>query len=188
MKRAREVWRDNQRTLNPRNLVFLDETGVSTNMARLRGRCIGGERLIGKVPHGHWNITTFIAGLRYDGLVAPMVTDGAMNGEIFLAYVRQFLVRVLRPGDHVIMDNLSVHKVIGVRQAIESAGATLSYLPPYSPDMNPIEMAFSKLKALLRKAAERTVEKLWDRIGSLMPAFTVTECRNFMAHQGYVST
>jgi transposase len=188
VKRAREVWRDNQRALNPERLIFLDETGVSTNMARLRGRCAGGERLIGKVPHGHWNITTFIAGLRGNGLVAPMVTDGAMNGEIFLAYVEQFLVPVLKPRDHVVMDNLAVHKINGVRTAIESAGAMLSYLPPYSPDLNPIEMAFSKLKALLRKAAERTVEKLWDRIGALMPAFTPTECRNFMAHQGYVST
>jgi transposase len=188
VKRAREVWRDTQPTLKPEHLVFLDETGVSTNMARLRGRCTGGERLIGKVPHGHWTITTFIAGLRCDGLVAPMVTDGAMNGEIFLAYIEQFLVPVLRPGDHVIMDNLSVHKIVGVRKAIESAGAALLYLPPYSPDLNPIEMAFSKLKALLRKAAERTREKLWDRIGSLMPTFTVSDCRNFMAHQGYVST
>lgn len=188
MKQAHVVWRDNQRILHPDHLVFLDETGVSTNMTRLRGRCAGGERLIGKVPHGHWNITTFIAGLRCDGLVAPMVTDGAMNGEIFLAYVEQLLVPVLRPGDHVIMDNLAVHKIIGVRRAIESAGATLLYLPPYSPDLNPIEMAFSKLKAPLRKAAERTVEKPWDRIGSLMPAFTESDCRNFMAHQGYVST
>jgi transposase len=188
VKRAREVWRDNQRTLSPEHLIFLDETGVSTNMARLRGRCARGERLIGKVPHGHWNITTFIAGLRCNGIVAPMVTDGAMNGEIFLAYVEQFLVPVLKPGDHVIMDNLAVHKISGVRTAIESAGAALLYLPPYSPDLNPIEMAFSKLKALLRKAAERTVDKLWDRIGELMPAFNPTECRNFMAHQGYVST
>jgi transposase len=188
VKRAREAWRDNQRTLNPEHLIFLDETGVSTNMARLRGRCTGGERLIGKVPHGHWTITTFIAGLRCGGIVAPMVTDGAMTGEIFLAYVQQFLVPVLRPGDHVIMDNLAVHKIIGVRTAIESAGAALFYLPPYSPDLNPIEMAFSKLKALLRKAAERTVEKLWGRIGELLPTFSPTECRNFMAHQGYVST
>jgi transposase len=188
VKHARKVWRDNQHQLNPDHLIFLDETSVSTNMARLRGRCLGGERLIGKVPYGHWNVTTFLAGLRRDGIVAPLVIDGAMNGEIFLAYVRQFLVPVLRPGDHVIMDNLAVHKVTGVRTAIESAGAMLLYLPPYSPDLNPIEMAFSKLKALLRKAAERTVEKLWDRIGSLIPAFTGSDCRNFMAHQGYVST
>jgi transposase len=188
VKHAREVWRDNQHTLNPNHLIFLDETSVTTNMARLRGRCAGGERLIGKVPHGHWNVTTFLAGLRCDGLVAPLVIDGAMNGEIFLAYIRQFLVPVLKPGDRVMMDNLAVHKVTGVRTAIESAGAMVLYLPPYSPDLNPIEMAFSKLKALLRKAAERTMEKLWDRIGSLMPAFTEADCRNFMAHQGYVST
>jgi transposase len=134
------------------------------------------------------NITTFLAGLRDDGIVAPLVIDGAMNGEIFVAYVRQFLVPVLRLGDHGIMDNLAVHKVAGVRTAIENAGAMLLYLPPYSPDLNPIEMAFSKLKALLRNAAERTMEALWDRIGSLIPAFTASDCRSFMAHQGYVST
>ena len=140
------------------------------------------------MPHGHWNITTFIAGLRCDGLVAPLVIDGAMNGETFLAYVQQFLTRVLKPGDHVIMDNLAVHKVTGVRTAIEQTGAKLLYLPPYSPDLNPIEMAFSKLKALLRKAAERTIDKLWDCIGTLIPALSPNECRNFMAHQGYGST
>jgi transposase len=169
-------------------LVFIDETGVSTNMARLRGRAPEGQRLIGKVPHGHWNITTFIAALRCDGITAPMVTDGAMNGAIFLAYVRHFLLPTLKPGDWVVMDNLAVHKVIGVRAAIESVGAGLLYLPPYSPDFNPIEMAFSKLKALLRKAAERNVEQLWDRIGALMSTFSERECRNFLAHQGYVST
>ena len=117
-----------------------------------------------------------------------MVTDGAMNGAIFLAYVRHFLLPTLKPGDWVIMDNLAVHKVNGVRAAIESVGAGLLYLPPYSPDFNPIEMAFSKLKALLRKAAERTVDRLWDRIGELMSAFTKRECQNFLIHQGYVST
>jgi transposase len=185
---ARALWRDNQTALDPRHLVFLDETGVSTNMARTRGRSPEGQRLIGKIPHGHWKITTFIAALRCDGITAPMVTDGAMNGEIFLAYIRQFLVRTLNPGDLVVMDNLSVHKVAGVRTAIEAAGANLMYLPPYSPDLNPIEMAFSKLKALLRKAAERTVSGLWDRIGELIGTFGAAECRNFLAHQGYGST
>jgi transposase len=133
-------------------------------MARIRGRALEGQRLIGKVPHGHWNITTFIAALRCNGITPPMVTDGA----IFLAYVRHFLLPTLKPGDWVIMDNLAVHKVSGVRAAIESVGAGLLYLPPYSPDFNPIEMAFSMLKALLRKAAERTVDRLWDRTGELM--------------------
>lgn len=185
---ARALWRDNQASFDPWHLVFLDETGVSTNMARTRGRSPEGQRLIGKVPHGHWNITTFVAALRCDGITAPMVTDGAMNGEIFLAYVRQFLVRTLKPGDLVVMDNLAVHKVAGIRTAIETAGATLMYLPPYSPDLNPIEMAFSKLKALLRKAAERTVSGLWDRVGQLIGTFTAAECRHFLAHQGYGST
>jgi hypothetical protein len=134
VKAARETWHKSQPELDPRHLVFIDETGVSTNMARLRGRSPQGQRLIGKIPHGHWNITTFVAALRCDGIVAPMVTDGAMNGEIFLAYVTQFLVPILKAGDRVIMDNLAVHKMVGVRLAIEGASATLMYLPPYSPD------------------------------------------------------
>ncbi len=157
-------------------------------MARLRGRALEGQRLIGKVPHGHWNITTFVAALRCDGITAPMVTDGAMNGAIFLAYVRHFLLPTLKPGDWVIMDNLAVHKVAGIRTAIASVGATALYLPPYSPDFNPIEMAFSKLKAHLRKAKERTVDALWDRIGTLLGTFSSRECQNFLSHQGYVST
>jgi transposase len=185
---ARLIWRENQASLDATHLVFIDETGVSTNMTCTRGRAPEGQRLIGKVPHGHWNITTFVAALRCDGLTAPMVTDGAMNGAIFLAYVRHFLVPTLKLGDWVVMDNLAVHKVAGVRAAIESAGATPMYLPPYSSDLNPIEMEFSKLKALLRKAAERTVTNLWDRIGHLIGTFTAIECRNFLSHQGYGST
>jgi transposase len=188
VKAAREAWRANQPALTLEQLVFLDETGVSTNMTRLRGRAPEGERLIGKAPHGHWNITTFIAALRCDGITAPMVTDGAMNGTIFLAYVSHFLLPTLKPGDWVIMDNLAVHKVAGVRTAIESVGARLAYLPPYSPDLNPIEMVFAKLKALLRKAKERTVTGVWDRIGQSLSAFSATECRNYLTHQGYGST
>jgi transposase len=187
VKAAREAWRVNQPSLAPEQLVFLDETGVSTNMDRLRGRAPEGERLIGKVPHGHWNITTFIAALRCDGITAPMVTDGTMNGAIFLAYIRHFLLPTLKAGDYVIMDNLAVHKVVGVRTAIEAAGAHLLYLPPYSPDLNPIEMAFSKLKSLLRKAKERTMTGVWDRIGQSLAAFSPAECRNYLAHQGYGS-
>jgi transposase len=154
-------------------------------MARLRGRAPRGERLVGKVPQGHWKTTTFVAGLRSTALTAPGVIDGPMNGNAFLAYVEQVLVPSLRPGDIVVMDNLSAHKVPGVRQAIEAAGATLSYLPPYSPDFNPIEQLFAKLKTLLRKAGERSVAGLWNRIAELLDAFTPTECANYFRNAGY---
>ena len=154
-------------------------------MARLRGRAPRGERLVGKVPQGHWKTTTFVAGLRSTALTAPGVIDGPMNGNAFLAYVEQVLVPSLRPGDIVVMDNLSAHKVPGVRQAIEAAGATLSYVPPYSPDFNPIEQLFAKLKTLLRKAGERSVAGLWNRIAELLDAFTPTECANYFRNAGY---
>ena len=171
--------------LDPEKLVFIDETWVKTNMARLRGRAPKGERLRAAVPHGHWKTTTFIGALRLSGLTAPMVLDGPINGLWFQAYVDQVLVPTLSPGDIVIMDNLGSHKRPGIRAAIEAAGATLLYLPPYSPDFNPIEKAFSKLKALLRKASERTVESLWTAIGALIPAFKPSECANFFAAAGY---
>ena len=174
-----------QHSLDPAKLVFIDETSAATNMARRYGRARRGERVVAAVPYGHRKTTTFVAGLRQDGLIAPLVLDGAMNGESFLAYVRQFLVPCLRRGDIVIMDNLSSHKSRGVRDAIEAAGATLLYLPPYSPDFNPIEQAFAKLKALLRKAAARTVEALWDIIGVLMQAFRPDEPANYFANSGY---
>jgi transposase len=154
-------------------------------MARLRGRAPRGERLRCPVPHGHWRTTTFVAGLRLSGIDAPMVIDGAINGESFLAYVRQVLVPTLSPGDVVIMDNLGSHKGAAVREAIEAAGASLRFLPPYSPDFNPIENAFSKLKALLRKAAARTRDALWDAVGTALNAFTPDECRNYFAAAGY---
>jgi transposase len=154
-------------------------------MARLRGRAARGERCRASIPHGHWKTTTFTAGLRLSGMMAPMVLDGAMNGSAFKAYVEQVLVPELKPGDIVVMDNLPAHKVKGVREAIEDAKAHLLYLPPYSPDFNPIEMAFSKLKALLRKAAPRTIEKLWETIGKLIDAFTPEECINYFAAAGY---
>jgi len=147
--------------LNAGKLIFLDETWTTTNMVRRYGRAICGQRLVDAVPHGHWRISTFIGGLRQSGMVAPCVIDGAVDGEMFLAYIEQFLVPELQPGDTVIMDNLSSHKVAGIRSAIEAAGANLLYLPPYSPDMNPIEMAFSKLKSLLRAKALRTMVDLW---------------------------
>jgi transposase len=157
-------------------------------MARTRGRARRGERLRASVPHGHWKTTTFVAGLRLSGMVAPMVLDGPINGRAFQAYVDQVLVPELRKGDIVVMDNLGSHKGASVRAAIEAAGAKLLYLPPYSPDFNPIENAFSKLKALLRKAAERTVEGLWNAIGRCLDRFTPRECANYFKAAGYEPT
>jgi len=183
--KQREAWFEDQLELDPSKLVFIDETGAATNMARLRGRAQKGERLRAGIPRGHWKTTTFVAGLRLTGMTAPMVLDGPMNGAAFLAYVEQVLVPELKPGDIVIMDNLSAHKGYQVRDAIEAAGARLLYLPPYSPDFNPIENAFAKLKALLRKAGERSVEALWHLIGTLIDAFTPQECANYFAAAGY---
>lgn len=186
MAAARQEWRQSQGALDAARLVFIDETGTTTNMARLRGRRQRGARLVGAIPHGHWKITTFVAGLRQDGLTAPFVIDRPMNGAIFQAYVAQCLAPTLSPGDIVVMDNLPAHKVQGVRRAIRAAGAELLYLPPYSPDLNPIELLFAKLKALLRKAAERSIPALWDRIGELLDRFSALECRHYLAHAGYV--
>jgi transposase len=173
--------------LNPDRLVFIDETWATTDMTRLRGRAPRGQRLVAPVPHGHWKTSTFVAGLRTSGLTAPLVIDGAMNGEAFLAYVEQMLAPTLSSGDIVVMDNLPSHKVAGVREAIERCGATLLYLPPYSPDLNPIEQAFAKLKALLRKLAARTVARLWDALGDLLDCFPPQECANYLANAGYGS-
>ena len=176
-----------QKGLKPEKLVFLDETGTNTKMTRTRGRAMRGERLVASVPHGHWKTTTFLAGLRHDGITAPLVLDGPMNGLIFKAYVEQFLVPTLARGDIVIMDNLPAHTVKGVRQAIESVGAKLFYLPPYSPDLNPIEQVFAKLKTLLKKSGERTIEATWRRIGALLDEFTPQECANYFRNSGYAS-
>jgi transposase len=154
--------------MNVEKLVFIDETWTTTNMTRRYGRAPRGTRCIGSAPHGHWKTTTFVGALRRRKLTAPMVTDGPMDGEMFLAYVRKFLCPTLRPGDIVILDNLSSHKVAGVEEAIHATGATVLYLPPYSPDLNPIEKFFSKLKALLRKAAKRSIDDLWKEIGRLL--------------------
>ena len=169
-------------------MIFIDETGANTKMVRQRGRCLRGQRLVSPVPWGHWKTTTFTAGLRSGALVAPFLLDGPMDGEAFLVYVEKVLLAALSHGDTVIMDNLPAHKVAGVRELIESAGANLIYLPPYSPDLNPIELAFSKLKALLRKAAERTVSDLWQRIAAILGEFTPQECAAFFRHDGYVAT
>jgi transposase len=171
--------------LDPRRLVFLDETWAKTNMARLRGRAPVGERLMEAVPHGHWKTTTVLMGLRACGPVAPLVIDGAVNGSMFRAWVEQHLTRELRKGDLVVMDNLSAHKVKGVDEAIRGRGASVRYLPPYSPDFNPIENAFSKLKHLLRSAAERTVDALWSTVGRVLDYFPAGECLNYIRHAGY---
>jgi len=183
--KRRRAWFEGQLDLEPERLVFIDETWASTNMARRYGRAPRGARLRVGVPHGHWKTTTFVAGLRLEGLVAPFVLDGPMNRAAFKAYVERVLVPELRPGEVVLIDNLPAHKGSAVREAIEAAGARLVYLPPYSPDFNPIENAFAKLKALLRKAAERTVEGLWRAIGELLDAFTPGECANYFAAAGY---
>jgi len=174
--------------MDPARFVFLDETGTATNMARRYGRSLSERRLVAAVPHGHWHTTTFVAGLRQTGIVAPLVLDGPMTGPAFRAYVEQFLAPALAPGDVVVLDNLAAHKVDGIRQAIAAAGASLLYLPPYSPDLNPIEQLFAKLKALLRKAAARTRAELWSTIGRLLDACPPVECANYLNHCGYAST
>ena len=168
-------------------LVFIDETWTKTNMAPLRGWGEKGKRLRAFVPHGHWKTLTFLAALRQDGITAPCVFDGPISGDNFLRYVEQFLAPTLRPGDIVIMDNLGSHKGEAVRARIRSAGARLLFLPAYSPDLNPIEQVFAKLKHLLRKAKERTVEATWQRIGSLIQCFTPAECSNYFRNAGYGS-
>jgi transposase len=184
----RAWWQMTMLGLDPRRLVFIDETGVNTKMTRRYGRAPRGRRVIAKVPHGHWKTTTFVAALRSAGLTAPLVVDGAMNGEVFLAYVEQQLAPTLRPGDIVIMDNLASHKRAGVREAITATGATLVYLPPYSPDFNPIELVFSKLKWLVRSAQARTIDSLWQLLGQLLDRFPASECQNYLRHCGYATS
>lgn len=188
MQERRAAWREQMSQLPVERLVFLDETWAKTNMTRRWGRCLRGQRLVAKVPQGHWKTTTFVGALRADGLTAPTVVDGAMNGPTFLAYVQQQLAPTLRAGDVVVMDNLSAHKVAGVREAIEAAGASVAYLPPYSPDLNPIELVFAKLKWLLRSAAERTVKGLWNLLGKLLDDFPAAECGRYLRHCGYAAT
>lgn len=185
MLKRRQAWFDGQLDLDPARLVFIDETGLSTKMARLRGRAPSGERCRAGVPHGHWKTTTFTGALRLTGMTAPFVYDGAMNGNVFMAYVEQVLIPTLSQGDIVVMDNLPAHKAVGIRNAIEAAGASLLYLPPYSPDFNPIENAFAKLKALLRAKAERTIAALWNAVGPLLDLFTPDECANYFKAAGY---
>jgi transposase len=180
-------WKAHQGRLDAARLVFIDETWAKTNMTRTHGRCARGQRLIAKTPHGHWRTLTFLAALRCDRIEAPCVIDGPINGRSFLSYVEQFLTPTLSPGDIVIMDNLGSHKGPAVRRAIRAAGAKLFFLPPYSPDLNPIEQVFAKLKTLLRKADERSIEATWRRIGSLLDRFTPAECANYLRNAGYAS-
>lgn len=183
--RARQRWRRLQPVLARRRLIFLDETGATTNMVRRYGRAPRGQRVPGQAPYGHWKTTTFVAGLTREGFIAPLVIDGPMNSAIFTAYVQQMLAPELRPGDILVLDNLSSHKGSEARMAVEASGARLLFLPPYSPDLNPIEMAFAKLKNALRTAAERSRDALWHRIGLLIDDFTPSECQNYLRHAGY---
>jgi transposase len=185
VKRQREEWRAGQPAIDSGSYVFIDETWASTNMTRTHGRCLQGERLVMAVPHGHWKTTTFVVGLRTTGLVAPTVVDGPMTGDVFVAYVQQQLVPTLKPGDVVVMDNLSSHKRAAVRTAIESVDAKLRLLPPYSPDLNPIERAFSKLKAKLRAAQKRTIPELEQYLGEVLDCFSPEECENYFVSCGY---
>ena len=186
--RVRSRWRGWQRFMDPARLVFLDETGTATNMARRYGRGPLGARLVAAVPHGHWRTTTLVAGLRQSGVIAPLVLDGPMTGAAFRAYVEQFLAPELAPGDVVVLDNLAAHTVQGARQALAAAGASLLYLPPYSPDLNPIEQLFAKLKAQLRKAAARTRDELWSTVGRLLATVPPAECARYLHHCEYGST
>jgi transposase len=185
--RRRERWKARQAAIDPRRLVFIDETWAKTNMTRTHGRCAKGERLVAKAPFGRWRTLTFLAALRCDRLTAPCVIDGPINGESFRAYVEQVLVPVLAQGDIVVMDNLGSHKSRVVRKAIRAVGAKLFFLPAYSPDLNPIEQAFAKMKTLLRKADARTSEATWRTIGALLDCFTPGECANYLTNAGYAS-
>jgi transposase len=185
--RKRQRWKNHQGRLDPARLVFIDETWAKTNMTRVRGWAPRGRKLLAKVPQGHWRTLTFLAALRRDRIDAPFVIDGPINGQSFLAYVEQLLVPTLSRGDIVIMDNLGSHKGKAVRRAIRAAGARLFFLPQYSPDLNPIEQVFAKLKTLLRKAGERTSEATWRRIGNLLDNFSPQECANYFRNSGYAS-
>jgi len=182
---AREVWRTVTAAIAPERFVFLDESGVATDLIRRYGRSRRGDRVHDHTPHQHWQTSTFVAALRVDGLTAPGLLDGAMDGDAFLAYLDQVLVPTLHRGDIVVMDNLGAHHMDGVRERIEAIGAQLWYLPPYSPDFNPIELWFAKLKWLLRTARQRTVEDVWAAVADSLRLFSATECRNYFRHCGY---
>ncbi|MGC8551175.1 MAG: IS630 family transposase [Acidobacteriaceae bacterium] len=188
VQQARRAWIEALPTLNIEKLVFIDETWASTNMTPRYGRAPRGQRCRGSAPYGHWQITTFVGALRRDGISAPMVINEPIDGDVFLAYVEQVLVPTLSPGEVVILDNLGSHKISGVEHAIQSAGTSLLYLPPYSPDLNPIENFFARLKTLLRKASKRSTETLWEEIASLLQSVSPEECINYFTAAGYVNT
>ena len=185
---ARAAWKAGQASLDPAKLVFIDETGASTKMTRLYARARRGKRAVGRVPWGHWKVVTFVVALRLDGMTAPFVIDWAMNSTTFIEYVRQCLVPTLKEGDIVVLDNLPAHKPDDVRELIEGAGAELRYLPPYSPDLNPIELSFATLKAHLRKAAKRTIPDIIDEIANAIPLCKPTNSRGYFKQAGYAST
>jgi transposase len=184
----RQAWVERMPGLDPAKLVFIDETGANTKLTRRYGRAPVGQRVVGRVPHGHWKTTTFVAALRSEGLTAPMVVDGAMNGDVFVAYAEQVLAPTLRLGDIVVMDNLASHKRVAAVQAIERVGGTVVYLPPYSPDYNPIELAFAKIKTRLRAAELRTIDRIENFFGRVHDEFTPDECRRYIRHAGYTAT
>jgi transposase len=186
--RRRIQWRCHQGKIDPTRLIFIDETWAKTNMTPLRGWSPKGQRLLAKAPHGHWKTMTFVAGLRCDGIAAPCLLKGPINSRSFLAWVEQALVPTLRPGDIVVMDNLSSHKGPNIRRAIRNAGAKLFFLPPYSPDLNPIEQVFAKLKALLRKEVPRSLDETCAAIGRSLDKFSPKECENYFRNSGYVQT
>jgi transposase len=188
VRAKRDAWAVRIPGLDPAKLVFIDETSANTKMTRRYGRSPRGQRVVEAVPHGHWKTTTFVAALRSEGLVAPMVIDGAMNGDLFVAYTEQVLVPTLKAGDVVVLDNLSSHKRVAAVRAIEEVGCTVAYLPPYSPDYNPIELAFAKVKARLRAAKLRTIDKVENFFGTVHEAFDPDECRGYIRHSGYNAT
>jgi transposase len=185
--RKRAWWRRHQHRIDASRLVFIDETWVKTNMTPLRGWGPRSERLRGSTPYGHWKTMTFIAGLRHDGITAPWVLDGPINGQAFAHWVERELIPTLKPGDIVVADNLGSHKGKAIRTALRKAGARIAFLPPYSPDLNPIEQMFAKLKHLMRKAEHRTVQATWQGVGALLDTFTPTECSNYLRNAGYAS-
>jgi putative transposase len=185
---AREIWRSAQQGLDFASLVFVDETGTATNMTRTYGWGAKGKPVLGKAPHGHWMTSTFVAGLQHDGILAPMLIDAPMTGRIFRQWLVEHLIPEMQPGSIVVCDNLPAHKVAEVRQCLEDAGMGLLYLPPYSPDFNPIEQVFAKVKALLRWAAPRSFDAICDALKTILDRFSPTECSNYIRHSGYVQT
>ena len=187
VKAARKLWRSQQPDWDVRQLVFIDETGLNTKMARHYGRCPMGQRCASAIPHGHWQSSTFIAALRHDSIAAPFLVDGPVDADVFTAYLEQVLCPQLREGDTLILDNLSTHKISNVTRLLSVRGASVRYLPPYSPDLNPIELAFAKLKAHLRQAAARTLEDLLDAVATALNSFSAQHCRSFLHHAQYAS-